>query len=174
MRSILVVATLAPLALVAIASAFAWYPGWGRGMGYGMEYGAVNRDYGMNPGLNPTPEELSQWADLRSECVAEILPLRNQLFSKRMELSALLAKPEAYREAIKDRQKEVIALQGQIQEKAMDHQLAFRETLNPEQLSLRIARKTAQPWYLGKHVKRGCLPMGARSGLGIGRGRWDW
>jgi hypothetical protein len=40
MRSILVVATLAPLALVAIASAFAWYPldgaeAWA--MGWNME-----------------------------------------------------------------------------------------------------------------------------------------
>jgi len=172
MKRVLTMVALITLMLSTVAAADARCRGWGGGMGYeGFHHGRE-----MAHDLKPTPEQLSRWKELKEEFRSEILPLRNQIFSKRMELSALLAQPDADPEAIKTKHREVIALRGQLQEKMMDHRLAFRKTLTPEQLSHWIARKSARPW-----CRWGVGPEGGRGprhgmgpGRGMGPGCWNW
>jgi len=118
------------------------------GQGKDTEQSGFGHRFQMAHELKPTPEQISQWKELKENFKSEILSVRNQLFSKRVELAALLAQPDADSEAIKSKHGEVIALRGDLQEKAMDHRLAFRKTLTPEQLSLWIARETA--WHGGR------------------------
>ncbi|MDH7499252.1 MAG: Spy/CpxP family protein refolding chaperone [candidate division NC10 bacterium] len=168
MKRTFAVAGLLVMVLSLVATAQAWYPAGGRGMGPAPGWGTPFSSSDLAPGLKPTPEQLSQWSDLRSKWLAEVLPLRNQLLSKRMELAALLARPDADAQAIKNKHREVIALAGQLKEKEMDHRLAFRQTLTPEQLSLWIAHKSARPWCSGEMGRdRG---RGPRHGMGPGRG----
>jgi len=155
MKRILTMFALIAFALGMVVVAEAGGPGEDRGMRQGPPHHCAK----MAKALKPTPEQVSQWSEMREQFRTEMLPLHNQLFSKRMELTALLANPEADSEAIKEKHKEVIDLQAQIQKKAMDHQLAFRETLNPEQLAAWIARKTA--WHA------------CRFGMGHGRGGYS-
>lgn len=171
MKRVFTMLALATLILGTVAAAEARCPGREGDMGHG----GFGHKWEMAGGLKPTPEQLSQWKELKEKCRGEILPLRNQLFSKRMELAALLAQPDADPEAIKNKHREIIALRGQLQEKMMDRRLAFRQTLTPEQLSLWIARMAARPWCrgpMGHEGGRGPRPdMGP--GHGIGRGCWD-
>ena len=157
MKKMLIAAILTTLVLGLIGSAQAGGPGWGRGMGRGMGYGAHGPEYGIGPALNPTPEQLSQWADLQGKHMSEILPLRSQLFAKKMELSGLMAQPDADIQTIQEKQGEVLALYTQIKEKTMTHQLAFRQSLTPEQISM---WGTAPPR----------CPHGDRKGMGMGPG----
>ena len=140
------------------------------GQGRDMEQRGFGHRFQMANELKSTPEQISQWKELKESFKSEIVPVRNQLFSKRMELAALLAQPDADPEAIKSKHGEVIALRGELQEKAMDHRLAFRKTLTPEQLSLWIARKTA--WHGGRsemgHGREGYSGEGMHHGSGMG------
>ena len=77
--------------------------------------------------------------------MGEILPLRSQWVAKHLELKALMIQPDADLEAIQTKQKEVIALRTQIQEKAMAHQLEFRQTLSPEQIQTWGAWRATAP-----------------------------
>jgi Spy/CpxP family protein refolding chaperone len=152
------------------------------GKGYGLRHGVWGflSSYGVTADLNLTPEQLSQWNELQNEFFAEMLPLRNQLFSKQMELSALMTQPNADPQATQRKQQEVSALQSQIQEKAMARQLAFRQTLTPEQLSAWNAWRAAPPWCpYGVRMGMGRGPgmgpgMGMGPGRGMGRGCWNW
>lgn len=166
MKRILTMFALIAFALGMVVVAEAGGPGEERGMGQGHPHHCAK----MAKALKPTPEQASQWSEMREQFRAEMLPLHNQLFSKRMELVAILANPEADSEAIKEKHKEVIDLQAQIREKVMDHQLAFRQTLNPEQLAAWIAWKTARPCHCrGMGPGRGgCRGKGMHPGMGPG------
>ena len=137
------------------------------GQGGGMEQRGFGHRCEMTQELNPTPEQVSQWKELKESFRSEILPVRNQLFSKRMELAGLLAQPDADPETIKSKHAEVIALRGELQEKAMDHRLAFRGTLTPEQLSLWIARKAARHGGRMGHGREGFPDGGMHHGGGM-------
>jgi Spy/CpxP family protein refolding chaperone len=97
--------------------------------------GDRGRDALILEGLNLTPEQMEKIRVLKASYLKEREPLRNQLYTKRMELKLLWmqTKPEA--EKIKSKQKEIHDLKWQLIEKRRDHRLAFREVLTPEQLS---------------------------------------
>ena len=104
-------------------------PGWGRGhhMGWGggPGYGYCG-DYG--PGAsNLTDEQRTQLDALNKKFFDETAPLRNEMWTKSRELSALLNSPNP--DAVKARalQKEITGLRAQLAEKRLDFELAERK-----------------------------------------------
>jgi len=135
--------TLAALTGTAFAGV-SGYGGWGLGK-------RVNCPaYG--PPLNWTEEQQKKWNDLREKSFKETVTLRNELYKKRLELRALWAEPQPDRGKILAKQKEINALQEQLQMKLTDARLEARKILTPEQAA-----------QLGSY--------GAGWGMGFGRGR---
>ena len=115
------------VAMVLVASS-AWAFRGGCGMGPG---------YGMNPyvasTLNLTEDQQTQIKEKQEVFLEEINPLRDKLFSKRMELRNLWAKANPDQAAISEKQQEIQAIQNEIQEKATQYQLDCRQFLTAEQ-----------------------------------------
>jgi Spy/CpxP family protein refolding chaperone len=144
--------------------AFAWGPGWGRGFGYG---------YG--PGVaapNLSADQVAKIQKIQSDRYAEMVKLRSELFGKATELQALFREPALDQAKIAAKQKEIAALQAQMQEKALAARTAVAETLTPEQ--------RAQMPVFGPGMGPGFGPgrgmgYGPRMGFGPGMGfgpRW--
>jgi Spy/CpxP family protein refolding chaperone len=130
--------------------AFAWGPGWGRGYGYG---------YG--PGVaapNLSADQVAKIQKIQSDRYAEVATVRNEMFTKRTELQALFREPALDQAKIAAKQKEIAALQAQMQEKALAARTAVAEVLTPEQ--------RAQMPGFGPGVGAG---FGAGRGMGYGR-----
>lgn len=104
---------------------------------------AFRGECGMGPGLgmnsyiastlNLTEDQKAQIQTKQEVFQEEINPLRDELFSKRMELRELWAKANPDQGLISAKQKEIQAIQNQIQEKTTQYQLECRELLTPEQ-----------------------------------------
>ena len=84
--------------------------------------------------------------------------IRNELFAKRMELQALFREPALDQAKIAAKQKEIAALQAQLQEKALATRTAVAESLTPEQ-------RAQLPAFGGR------MPFGGPKGKGLGF-RW--
>jgi len=107
------------------SAALAWGPGWGRGFGPG---------YGPGPAVaNLNQDQIAKIQKIQSDRYAEMAKVRNEMFTKRTELQALFREPTLDQAKIAAKQKEIAALQTQIQEKAMAARTAVAEVLTPEQ-----------------------------------------
>ncbi len=83
--------------------------------------------------LNVTPE---QWAEIEPRLVAfqaSVCELLEQADAIRLEVIDLLAAPEPDRDAIRARQDAILATKRAIQAKVVDHLLAEKRTLEPDQ-----------------------------------------
>ena len=100
-----------------------------------------DRDQYMLDSLNLTVEQMEKIRVLRESYMRAKNPLQNQMFSKRAELKLLWMQTKADSEKIKSMQKEIHDLKWQLKIKRTDYQLAFRDILNPEQLSKYILLK---------------------------------
>jgi len=130
MRKTVVVIGLMGLLALTASMAFAWGPGWGRGYGYG--YGP----YGAGPAVvGPTlsAEQIAKIQKIQSDRYAEMAKLRSEIFEKAGELRALFREPTLDKDKIAAKQKEIVALQAQMQEKALAARTAVAEVLTPEQ-----------------------------------------
>ena len=127
MKKVILVSIVAAFALVGSMGAVqAWGPG--REPGFGCPSGR-RADL-----LQPSPEQLSQWQEMRGKSLREMTPLWSQLVAKHLELKAVMTQPDADLEAIKSKQKKVMVLPSQIREKTMAHPLEFRQTPSTEQI----------------------------------------
>jgi Spy/CpxP family protein refolding chaperone len=107
------------------SAALAWGPGWSRGFGPG---------YGPGPAVaNLNQDQVAKIQKIQSDRYAEMAKVRNEMFTKRTELQALFREPTLDQAKIAAKQKEIAALQTQIQEKAMAARTAVAEVLTPEQ-----------------------------------------
>jgi len=120
------------LALAATV-ALAWGPGPGFGPGFGRGFGGPAD--GVPPIPNLTSEQSSQIQALRDEFLKDVQPLQNDLWTKRTELQTLWSSPNPDQAAITAKQKEILNLQSQIQEKATNLGFSIRKLLTPEQLA---------------------------------------
>jgi len=111
------------LALMATA-ALAWGPGRGYGMGPG---------YGTPAIPNLTAEQSSKIQALQKAHLDEIAPLREELFKKSTELRSLWLSQNPDQATITAKQKEILNLQTQLQEKGTNLRLETRILLTPEQ-----------------------------------------
>jgi len=116
------------IVVMVLMASSAWAFRGGRGMGPG---------YGMNPyvasTLNLTEDQKTQIQARQEVFLEEINPLRDKLFSKRMELRSLWAKPNPDQASISEKQMEIQTIQNEIQEKATQYQLDCRQFLTAEQ-----------------------------------------
>ena len=144
------------LALVATV-ALAWGPGFGPGFGRG--FGGPGS--GVPPIPNLTDEQSTQIQALRDGFLKEIEPLRKELYAKQTELRTLWSSPNPDQAAITAKQKEMLDLRTQLQEKASSLGLEIRKVLTPEQLAQMPAFSQGA----------GFGPRGMESGRGP-RGRW--
>ena len=158
------------LATTGLAMSQAWGKGPGMGMGYG---GPHSGGPGLWRSLNLTPEQSEKMRALRKSFFEQILPLRNELRSKRFELKALWVQTNPDEGKILDKQKEINALRAQIQEKATKNRLEMRKILTPEQQAMLINLR-AEQWHRYHEYGGRCgSAPGPRHGTGMGYGpRW--
>ena len=149
-KTMVAVGLVGAMALTA-ATAFAWGPGMGRG--YGSGYG---------PGVaaqNLSVEQIAKIQKIQGDRYAEMAKVRTEMVTKRMELQALFREPTLDQAKIAAKQKEITALQAQMQEKALATRTAVAETLTPEQ-------RAQLPAY-GPGMGSG---FGEGRGMGMGHG----
>ena len=165
-KTAMAIGIVAALFVVTASLALAWGPGYGRGAGYAAGLG-YNRCF-YAPNVNLTADQTAKFTTRQQTFLNEILPLRNELAAKTMELRTLMAQPEADVAKITAKQRETFALQQKLQEKSMTYQLDSRSILTPQQL-------TALPPGCGLGFASGtgygrAMNYGAGYGRGMGRG----
>jgi len=116
--------------------------------------------------LNLTAEQSEKIRAMRETHRKDMIPIQTKLFTKRAELRLLWMQTNPDSEKIKSKQKEILDLRGQLQEKQTDFRLKFRNILTPEQCTKLLAQG------LGRyHGPRG--GMGGPPGRDMGQGgRW--
>jgi Spy/CpxP family protein refolding chaperone len=164
------------------SAAFAWGPWAGRGVGP-FGYGP-----GFGPGfasINLSPDQIAKIQKIQSDRYTERAKARSEMFAKAGELQALLREPALDQAKIAAKQKEIAALQAQMQEKALAARTAVAEVLTPEQRAQLPAfgfgaGPGSGPGFgpgrgFGPGMGMGPMGMGARTGFGPGTGygpRW--
>jgi Spy/CpxP family protein refolding chaperone len=121
-------------------------PGFGTGPGYGMGAGCIAVQ-------DLTPDQLVQIQAKQEAFRKAIEPVRDKLFSRRMELRDLWTQAHPDQAKIIAKQKEIQSLQNQLQERATQFQLECRGVLTPEQ------------------QEKLTTTVGYHGGRGVGRGR---
>ncbi len=104
-------------------------PGWGRGhhMGWGGGPGqGYCGDYGPGAG-NLTEEQRTKLDTLNKKFYDETAQLRNEMWTKSRELSALLNSPNPDADKARALQKEITGLRSQLAEKRLDFELEERK-----------------------------------------------
>lgn len=123
-------AAAATLLATSVALAGPWGPGRDKGPGMGK--------MGMGPraaeALGITEEQKLQLRTLNEAHRNETAPLRNEMLAKREEMRRLWADPSADADELRARQGEIRALRAQMADAGMEHQLARRALLTPEQM----------------------------------------
>jgi hypothetical protein len=91
--------------------------------------------------------------------------LRNEIFSKRMELRELLTNPGIKIEAIQAKTSEIVDLQSKLEEKGIDYLIRVRGLLNADQLrgwcpelELPIAGAAGRSDFMGPMYPRRLAP----------------
>ena len=91
---------------------------------------------GCAANLNLTDEQIGKFDILQQEYLEEILPIRNELGAKALELHAILAQPSADRTKVTAIEQEMFALQQKLQEISWAYRLRAQEILTPQQVSM--------------------------------------
>ena len=151
MKKTMVAIGLVGVMALTAATAFAWGPGMGRG--YGSGYGPAVA------APNLSAEQAAKLQKIQADRYAEAAKVRSEMVAKRMELQALFREPVLDQAKIAAKQKEITALQAQMQEKALATRTAVAETLTPEQ-------RAQLPAY-GPGMGSG---FGQGRGMGMGHG----
>lgn len=171
MKRLLVVSSLAGVLLLTASLAMAnpYRQGYGPGPGYGATYGVgcgqgrmMTELWGGKKLPNLTSDQKAKFDELRRKFRTENAQLLGALFTKRIELQSLWTDPKADANAILEKEKELMALQNQLREKAVQYRLEARKSLTPEQITELGARWLKdQQWGRGRR-------MGPRHGMEFG------
>ena len=156
MKKMMVAVGLVGVMALTAATAVAWGPGMGRGYGFG--YGPAVA------APNLSAEQAAKLQKIQADRYAETAKVRTEMVTKRMELQALFREPVLDQAKIAAKQKEITALQAQMQEKGLAARTAVAEVLTPEQ---RAQMPAYGPGFGGG---RG-MGMGHGSRMGFGP-RW--
>ena len=98
----------------------------GMGQGTGLSYHWASS-------LNLTDDQNAQIQAKQEAFMEEINPLRDRLFSRKMEVRELWRQASPDQAKISAKQREIQDIQSQIQARATQYQLECRELLSPEQ-----------------------------------------
>jgi periplasmic protein CpxP/Spy len=119
------------IAVLVLGASSAWgFGGPGGGMQGGPGYG-TNSNFASN--MNLTDDQRAQLQSRHDAFMAEMNPLRDELFSKKMELRELWTKTNPGQAEISAKQQEIREIQSRMQEKATEYHLECRQMLTPEQ-----------------------------------------
>jgi len=169
-RTMVAIGLVGIMALTA-ATALAWGPGMGRGMGMGYGPG---QGYGYGPGAAVSmlsPEQAAKIQKIQSDRFAEVAKVRTEIVTKRMEMQTLFREPVLDQAKIAAKQKEITALQAQIQEQGLAARTAVAEVLTPEQRAQMPAFGPGFGPGRGVGPGMGMGRMGMGPGMGFGP-RW--
>jgi Spy/CpxP family protein refolding chaperone len=164
-RSLVALGLAAAVALTA-TTVLAWGPGGGRGMGMGVGPG---HGYGYGPGAavsTLSPEQAATLQKIRTDRYAEMAKVRTEMVTKRTELQALFREPVLDQAKIAAKQKELTALQVQMQEKGLATRTAMAEVLTPEQRAQLPAFGPGMGFGPGQGRGMGMMGHGSRMGFG--------
>lgn len=106
------------------AEAFQGACGMGPGMGLPYHWAA---------GLDLTDDQRARIQAKQDAFMEEVSPLRDRLFSRKMELRELWGQAGPDQAKISAKQREIQAIQNQIQDKATRYRIECLELLSPEQ-----------------------------------------
>lgn len=123
------------LVLVLASATFAAAGPFGKRPGFQSACGP----YAWN-NLDLTTEQAQKLMALRQSNFSQMQEIRNNLFQKRAELRLAWMQMDPDVAKIKNIQKEINALMAQKQEKMVDHRMAVRNILTPEQLTQHLAQ----------------------------------
>jgi Spy/CpxP family protein refolding chaperone len=119
--------------LVAVTLTAATVFAWGLGMGRGMERG-FGHGYGAAAAVpNLSADQAAKIQKIQNDRYAEAETVRSEMYAKKIELQALFREPVLDQAKIASKQREIVALQTQMQEKGLAARMAVAETLTPEQ-----------------------------------------
>ena len=104
-----------------------------------MRYKMRGRQMSPISRLTLTTEQKDQVKELQESRIKESAPIKAELIKKQTELRLLWMEDNPDPEKIKAKQKELLGLKGQIQDKMTDFRLEFRNILTPEQKAQIIA-----------------------------------
>jgi Spy/CpxP family protein refolding chaperone len=105
-----------------------WGHGYHKGPGYHQGYGPhMGSGYGRG---NMTEEEFQKFQNKRQEFFDSTRSLREQIYNKRSNLRNEMAKENPDREKLAGLQNELNQLEGQFEQKRLDHMLEMRK-INP-------------------------------------------
>jgi Spy/CpxP family protein refolding chaperone len=153
--------TLGLVALMLFGVTYVYAQGPGIGPGHrGMH---SQECWGPGKASNLTPEQKTQFQELRRKFRQENAQLIGALVAKRLEVQSLWTDPKADSKAILDKEKELRDLQNQMRDKVIQYKLEARKFLSPEQIA---------NWKLGWGMGRGHM-MGRGQGMGPGYGMWN-
>lgn len=129
MKRMVVALGLAVAVTLTAATVFAWGPGMGRGMGQGFGNGCG----AVAAVPNLSADQAAKIQKIQSDRYAEAATVRSEMYAKKIELQALFREPVLDQAKITAKQKEITALQNQLQEKGLVARTAVAEILTPEQ-----------------------------------------
>ena len=104
-------------------------PGGGMGPQGMMGYGPGNRWEGRGYGADLTEEQRAKLEETREKFFAETEDLRDQIQEKRFNLGSELRKDNPDSGKVADLQKAISKLEGEFDQKALQHQLEVRKML---------------------------------------------
>ncbi|MEI9478583.1 MAG: periplasmic heavy metal sensor [Deltaproteobacteria bacterium] len=135
MRKTKIIPWLSTFLLVfATSFAFSQPPGTKSSMGAGMrQWRGENRCWKASD-LNLSSDQLKGLELINQAYLKETRPLRNELFSKRLELREFLTNPSIKAESIQMKTSEVLALESKIGEREIEYLMKVRSLLTQEQL----------------------------------------
>jgi Spy/CpxP family protein refolding chaperone len=99
---------------------------WSRGMGQGYGMGPYSYD-----AANLTADQTAQLQTLRESFLKEVSPLQSEMFAKRSEMRTLWAASNPNEGNISTLQKDLLELQGKMQERRLQFNLECRKIINP-------------------------------------------
>jgi Spy/CpxP family protein refolding chaperone len=82
---------------------------------------------------NLSQDQIAKIQKIQSDRYAEMAKVRAEMFAKQTELRTLYREPTLDKDKIAAKQREISALQAQMQEKALVARIAVAEVLTPEQ-----------------------------------------
>lgn len=104
--------------------------------------------------LRLTGEQIEGMNSIQRRYLEDITSLRNHLLNRRYQFRRLLSDPTSEAAEIRSKQKEVFALENQIEERILDYQLKMRDILTPQQFRLWVSRH-GMPLGRRMHHRRG-------------------
>ena len=147
--------------LLGVTYVYAQAPGSGPGHGPRWEERHHWGSSEPGKGLNLTPEQKTNFREMRKKFIQENAQLIGALVAKRLELRSLWTDPKADPQVILAKEKEWRDLQNQMRDKVVQAKLEARKILTPEQIA---------NWKPRQMRHRGMMNHGPGRGCGQGMG----